>query len=187
MKTSASEDFKITIPIDQQVLFTSKIYTNENGVFNRPTDVENEESLWVYVFENNTKIVFQNSYYFVTAGEFQGKANTTYLIRFVNHGSHRLVELNMIVLIEQSHVYDILTVEDVADHADRIQAVKSEIYTRLEGLQTKALLENENRKKLTEGISKYFFYSIGEILVIGILCFMQIEFVQKLLVRSSVV
>lgn len=110
METSASEDFKITIPIDQQVLFTSKIYTNENGVFNRPTDVENEESLWVYVFENNTKIVFQNSYYFVTAGEFQGKANTTYLIRFVNHGSNRLVELNMIVLIEQSHVYDILTV-----------------------------------------------------------------------------
>ncbi len=93
---------------------------NEGGVYSPVSTTIDDKPVWVYVYENRDKLATQASFYSKNFVHFSGKSNSSYLIRFVNHGKHKMVSMHISNLILQSHIGDKLTVEDVADHRRRI-------------------------------------------------------------------
>ena len=73
------------------IVFT--VYVEKNNVFSQVKNVEGEEPLKVYVYEDNTRIVAQGSFYFEHAISFPAKANSVYVLRFYNSGSLKLVSM----------------------------------------------------------------------------------------------
>ena len=152
-----------------------------------PTEVEGKDPVWIYVYENNHKIVYQQEFYFKYFGAFQGNDNNTYLIRFVNPSDHKMLAFNLAVLFEIGHSAEKLTAVDVADHGRRIKVTQDQLNARLKDSYSRNVFEGENRERLLDKMERYFIYSIVEIFIIAVLCVMQVEFVRKLLGPTSVV
>lgn len=72
LEKAGSEDFRFTIPVAQQVTFYGYTYENKDGVYSVPKDIEGQQPIWVYVYENNNRIVFQKQFQFKYFGHFQG-------------------------------------------------------------------------------------------------------------------
>lgn len=185
--SQSSEDFRFTLPIDQEVQISTRIYTSIDGVYGVVSNIEGEQPIYVYAYEDRDRLVAQASFYSINIFSFQGKANCSYLVRYVNHGSSRLARMSMAHIMLQAHIDTKLTVEDVADHATRVRAVKHQLSNKLIAHRERIVLEGENQKRLLLGIDHYYFYNIGEIVVLGIICVIQVESIRKLLISSSVV
>lgn len=69
-------------------------YENKDGVYSVVKDIEEDAPLWIYVYEDREKIVAQKEFYMNAIVTFQGKANSSYQIRVVNHGKSKLVSLH---------------------------------------------------------------------------------------------
>jgi hypothetical protein len=91
------------MPVGQLVTFYGFVYQNKDGVYSVPTEVEGKDPVWIYVYENNHKIIYQQEFYFKYFGAFHGNDNTSYLIRFVNPSDHKMIAFNMAVLFEIGH------------------------------------------------------------------------------------
>lgn len=146
-----------------------------------------EEPVWLYVYENSDRLVTQASFYSQNIIVFQGRANSSYLLRFVNHGTSRLVDMRMNRILLHAHIGGKLVAEDVADHGARVVKTREGITVRLQEQREKLVLQGENQRKLMKGLDHYYFYSIGEIVLLGIICVIQVESIRKLLISSSVV
>jgi hypothetical protein len=90
-------------------------------------------------------------------------------------------------ILLDAHVGTKLTVEDVADHGFRIMEINENIQSKLQEQKDKLMLEKENEKRLISAFGHYYFYNIGEIILLGIICVIQVESIRKLLISSSVV
>jgi hypothetical protein len=90
-------------------------------------------------------------------------------------------------ILLDAHIGTKLMVEDMADHKDRVLKIKDELLFRIGEQREKVMLQSENEKSLLKGFDKYYFYSIGEIILLGIICVIQVESIRKLLISSSVV
>lgn len=84
--------------MSQPVTFYGYTYVNKDGVYSVPSNIEGEDPIYVYVYENNHKMVFQKDFYFKYFGAFNGNANSTYLIRFVNPDGQKMIAFNLAVL-----------------------------------------------------------------------------------------
>ena len=171
---STTEDFRISMPVGQLVTFYGFVYHNSDGVYSVPSEVEGKDPIWIYVYENNHRIVYQQEFYFKYFGSFHGSDNTSYLIRFVNPSDHKMVAFNLAVLFEIGHSAEKLTAVDVADHGRRIKVSQEQLTTRLKDSYSRNVFEVENREKLLDKMERYYIYSIVEILIIAVLCVMQV-------------
>lgn len=77
--------------------------------------------------------------------------------------------------------------EDVADHAKRIENLQVQLAERMKQTHDVLMFKEVNQKKLLEGLDHYYFYNIVEIVVMGIICVIQVESVRKLLMNNSVI
>lgn len=50
LTSQASEDLRITLPVEQDVILITKLFSHTNGVYGVVSDVEREEPIWVYVY-----------------------------------------------------------------------------------------------------------------------------------------
>lgn len=164
-----------------------RLFTNTDGVYGSVSDVEGTEPVRIYVYEDRDRLVVQESFYSVKGLRFTGKANSSYLVRYVNHGGSRLCIINLVHIVTHAHVGGKLTVEDVADHGLRVITVREAMIMRLNQETDKLVLEAENQRKLLMGFDHYYFYNIAEIVLLGIICVIQVESIRKLLLTSSVV
>ncbi len=171
----------------QYITFYGYTYENNEGVYSVPQSIDEQKPLWIYVYENNHRIVFQKDFHFKYFGGFQGNENSSYLIRFVNPASHKLIAFNLQVLFEIGHSADKLTAVDVADHSRRLKVSREQVINRYQDIGSREMMATENRGQLMEKLDRYYAYSIVEILIIAVLCVMQVEFVRKLLASTSVV
>jgi hypothetical protein len=168
------------------VIFT-RVYTNTDGVFGSVKDIEGEEPLWVYVYEDRDRLIVQQSLYSVKVLNFTGRANSSYLVRYVTHGSSRMVSMHVSHLLTEAHIGSKLTVEDVADHQQRVRAVKNLLLFRLDQQKEKLVMQMENQRLLLVGFDHYYFYNIVEIVLLAVICVVQVESIRKLLLPASVV
>ena len=60
----------ISLPVAQKIAFVIHIYTNEEGVYVRKADIDNERPMVLKILENNHYIPYQNSFYFNEAHIF---------------------------------------------------------------------------------------------------------------------
>ena len=70
-------------------------YANNDGGYSVVRDVQEDSPLWMYVYEDREKIVAQKEFYVRKVIAFQGKANSSYQIRVVNHGKAKLVTMHV--------------------------------------------------------------------------------------------
>lgn len=89
----------ISLPVAQKLGFLISIYSNEDGVYVKNQDVDNEKPLSLIVYENNRNIVYQTSFYFTEAHLFDGNTDSTYTIRFQNEDKHRLVSMRITAVL----------------------------------------------------------------------------------------
>lgn len=73
------------------MIITFSMYIEENNVFSFVKDVTKEGPLKLYVYEDNTRIVAQASFFFENGVKFDVKAGSKYIMRFYNSGSLKLV------------------------------------------------------------------------------------------------
>ena len=74
------------------------------------------------IYEGSHQLIYDSSFYQKKFIFIDGKSNSTYLIRFSNNNiaERRLVTMKVSKMIEEHHFKDKITVEDVADHPQRI-------------------------------------------------------------------
>lgn len=94
----------VSIPVAQQIGFLVSIYTNQDGVYIRSSNIDNEEPLTIKVLENNHITIYQQALYFSDAHVFDGNTDATYTIRFMNSDKHRLVSLRMTPVLERAQI-----------------------------------------------------------------------------------
>lgn len=98
-----------------------------------------------------------------------------------------MITLSMSHILLEAHIATKLTAEDMADHKIRVSKIKEELLFRMEKQNEKFMLQSENEKNLLKGFDNYYFYSVGEIVLLGIICVIQVESIRKLLINRSVV
>jgi hypothetical protein len=187
MEPSTSEDFQLTLPHSQEIIFYSQIYINRDGVYVKSDDLEDEQPLQIYVYENSSRVIFQDSYFFKNFVGFSGQPNTTYSIKFSNNGLHRLISLSVAVLIEQTHIENRVSSDEFVGYGSRTKGFYNEVSERFRDLYDKSIIEISNKKTLSWGIEKYYVYTIVETLLVAIMCLAQVQCVQKILSSSTVV
>lgn len=62
----------------------------------------------MYIYENNNRIVYQGDFHFQHYVLFDGYEDSTYLLRFINRGSPKMINLNFKKVTEHSHFSEII-------------------------------------------------------------------------------
>lgn len=70
----------------------------------RTKNIEEEQPVKIYIYQNNQKIVFEGEFYYQSYIVFQGEAGAMYLIRVVNNGRTKLISMNLKKLVEDTHL-----------------------------------------------------------------------------------
>ena len=80
------------------------IYSNENGVYTRKENIENEKPMQISIYENYNRLIYQDSFHFTNAYSFKGEPHSTYTIRFQNSDIHRLVSAKISNVLSNSNI-----------------------------------------------------------------------------------
>lgn len=72
-------------------------------------------------------------------------------------------------------------------HAGRSDDLFTSVRDRLYGLNQETIVQTSNKKKLAEGIKKYYIYNCLEIIIFIVTVLVQIEMIRRLLASSSIV
>ena len=116
-----------------------------------------------------------------------GKENTTYLIRFSNGYQRKLVLFRVSTLLEEHHFHDKATVEDIADHSERIGNLADDVAVRMKDVKDKFALQMENQRRVLTGFDHYYISVVGELVFVGVLVVLQVECVKSLLMTTTVI
>lgn len=76
----------------------------QDNTYVRTKNIEEEEAVRVYIYENNQRVVYEGEFYYQNYIVFQGQADAMYLIRVVNNGKTKLISMNTKKLVEESHI-----------------------------------------------------------------------------------
>jgi hypothetical protein len=114
-------DFHIVLPHAQEIAFYTVIYSTTDGIIKRANFLDESNPMQVFVYEDNAKLVYSKDYYFVDLVRFSGKANATYTIKFITKGEHRIVELTVMGIVEQSHVANTISSDDFIGYGGRVK------------------------------------------------------------------
>ena len=111
-QTVGSSEFFIKLPTSQQVAMNLYTYVAQDNTYIRTKNIEEEEPVKIYIYENNQNIVYQGEFYYQTYIIFEGQANAMYLIKVVNNGRTKLISMNCKKLLEEAHLQKTLQKND---------------------------------------------------------------------------
>jgi hypothetical protein len=111
-QTVGSSEFFIKLPTAQQVAMNLYTYVAQDNTYIRTKNIEEEEPVKIYIYENNQNIVYQGEFYYQTYIIFEGQANAMYLIKVVNNGRTKLISMNCKKLLEEAHLQKTLQKND---------------------------------------------------------------------------
>jgi hypothetical protein len=87
----------------------------------RTKNVEEDDPISVYIYENNNRITFQGDFFYQMYAVFEGKAEAVYMIRVVNKGKNKLVSMSTKKLLEKSHIDETISTSEGSGHVIRTQ------------------------------------------------------------------
>lgn len=87
-------------------------YAAQDNTYVRTKNIEEEQPVKIYIYQNNQRIVFDGEFYFQNYIVFQGEAGAMYLIRVVNNGKTKLISMNLKKLVEDTHLNEKLQTHD---------------------------------------------------------------------------
>lgn len=79
------------MPTDHKVLFLMSVYVLKDNAYTRVQNVEDEPAIYLVVYENNHRIVVEKSFYFNAGIAINGKAGSTYMMRFFSSKSKMVI------------------------------------------------------------------------------------------------
>lgn len=181
-----SSEFFIKIPATQQVAINLYTYVAQDNTYVRTKNIEEEEPVKIYIYENNQKIVYEGEFYYQSYIIFHGQANAMYLIRVVNNGRTKLISMNTKKLVEETHIAETLQKHD-GQHAERTQNLAIDINEWYQEFRKVRMLDFQDLKAAEGYIEKYYSWEIFETIMAVILCVVQVNMIQGMLKGSSIV
>ena len=121
---SQMSEFVLNIPEGQKVGMNIKIYVIDENQYRQIKDVERQAPLRIFIYENNNRIVIQETLYFEGALIFQAQKDSSYTIRFYNSGKIKLVETSYNGVLETQHVDQLISSDEAKDHADKAKNIQ---------------------------------------------------------------
>lgn len=131
----------------------------------------------MHVYEDGKFVIVNEQFHFKKFVIFEGKANSKYLIRMINPGKPRLFSLNIVQIVDQSHVSHALTGDDFITYGSRAARIHDEIKSQMETRQALGMMEVSNQKSLNTGINHYFRFSILELVLVIGACVVQLKLI----------
>lgn len=76
----------------------------QENTYIRTKNIEEEEPVNVYIYENDNRIIYQAEFYYQNYIIFEGQAGAMYLIKVTNNGRTKLISMNCKKLVEEAHI-----------------------------------------------------------------------------------
>ena len=187
LEKGETTDFKISPTHDHILLIYTRVFRNEDGAYQMIQKANESEKMWLYVYEDEQRMVNQGAFYSMEFLVVEAKAGKTYLLRYLNEADERLVTLMLPHMVESNHLKTAATVEDVADHSKRIKKLADDLKGKRQELELNFGLEMVNNRKLSEGFTRYWWFSAAEVVLVAVIVLLQVEAIRRLLMPATVV
>lgn len=98
-----------------------------------------------------------------------------------NPGQPRLFSLSVVQLVDQSQIGHALTSSDLVSHSSRAAKIYEQLKQNMENYHSLGIMAVSNQGRLNKGIDHYYFYNIGELVLVIAACLVQVKYIEKLL------
>lgn len=74
----------LSLPVEQNIALLIAIYSNQDGVYLKASNIERVNPLNLKIFHNHHRIIYEQKFYFTDSYIFKGEKDVTYTFRFTN-------------------------------------------------------------------------------------------------------
>ena len=163
------------------------VYIENAGVYGPIADVEKENALKVYVYEDNNRIVANVEFFYNSVIIFDSKKGSSYMCRFYNPSStNKLVNILHPKMIAQHHLDGLYDGEKGSAHMKKGQMLASKVGASLRELRRSTAFDYMNNSTLQGALKRFQYFQWGEMLCVVALTIAQVQLIKKMFKTESI-